>query len=121
LPEKDERDAEPKKLQRKNSSSALFLIEGGKKSAEVETKQLEKTRKLLVEVESWRPFSRALRIEDRRLLNRMLEKIWSFDDAVENSKEGYETEAFLLGLLILQQKTIDQLEEMIVERKKSGA
>jgi len=74
--------------------------------------------KLLFEVESWRSFAKALRLEDRQRLNRMLEKIWSFNGAVENSKRGYETEAFLLGLLILQQKTIDRLEEMAAEKKK---
>jgi hypothetical protein len=75
-------------------------------------------RKLQQEVESWRPFAKALRLEDRQLLNRMLEKIWAFDSVVENSKEGYETEAFLLSLLILQQKTIDHLEAMLAKRKK---
>ncbi|HXQ92172.1 MAG TPA: hypothetical protein VN739_04140 [Nitrososphaerales archaeon] len=70
-----------------------------------------KTAKLADEIESWRSFAEALRSEDRQLLRRMLEKIWTCSDAVENCKEGYETEAFLLSLLISQQKTIDLLEK----------
>ena len=70
--------------------------------------------KLVEEVKSWRSFAKALRLEDRRLFNEMLEKIWDCADAVENCREGYVTEAFLLSLLISQQKTIDQL----LEKKK---
>ena len=98
------------KKQKGLASSALFLVKKEDKKPE----KLEVRRqKLLDEVESWKSFAQALRIEDRRLLNSMLEKIWPFDSAVENCKEGYETEAFLLGLLILQQKMIDRLEELI--------
>ena len=70
-----------------------------------------KKAKLVDEAESWRSFAEALRSEDRQLLRQMLEKIWAYKDAVENCKEGYETEAFLLSLLISQQKTIDLLEK----------
>jgi hypothetical protein len=62
----------------------------------------------------------ALRLQDRQTLNQLLEKIWAFGEAVEHCKEGYDTEAFLLSLLILQQKTIDRLENL-VERKKASA
>jgi hypothetical protein len=102
-----------KKLRDQKTAAALFPAveeESGKKAAEKE--------KLQFELESWRSFAKALRLEDRQLLNRMLEKIWSFNGAVENSKRGYETEAFLLSLLILQQKTIDRLEEKVAEKKK---
>ena len=77
-------------------------------------------KKLQIEVESWRSFATALRLEDRQLLNHMLEKIWPFTGMVEECKEGYETEAFLLGLLVMQQKTIDRLEEMIAEKKRKA-
>ena len=100
-------------------SSTLFLKD---EKSSTENDDSEGEKKLLkLEVESWRPFAKALRLEDRQLLNRMMEKIWPFEGAVERAKEGYETEAFLLGLLILQQKTIDRLEEMMAEKKKRTA
>ena len=70
--------------------------------------------KLAEEVGSWKSFEKALRLPDRELFHAMVEKSWSFSEAVENSKEGYVTEAFLLTLLISQQKIIDQL----LEKKK---
>jgi hypothetical protein len=70
--------------------------------------------KLVEEVKSWKSFEKALRREDRELFHAMVEKIWSCAGAVENSREGYVTEAFLLTLLISQQKLIDQL----LEKKK---
>ena len=70
--------------------------------------------KLAEEVSSWKSFEKALRLQDRELFHAMVEKSWSFSEAVENSREGYVTEAFLLSLLISQQKLIDQL----LEKKK---
>jgi hypothetical protein len=70
--------------------------------------------KLVEEVNSWKSFEKALRLQDRNLFHEMVEKSWSFSEAVENSREGYVTEAFLLSLLISQQKLIDQL----LEKKK---
>ncbi len=73
----------------------------------------QKTRppKLVDEVDSWKLFAKALRLEDRKLFQEMIEKIWSYTDAVENSGEEKVTEAFLLSLLISQQKIIDKLLE----------
>ena len=72
--------------------------------------------KLVEEVDSWNAFAKALRLEDRKLFQEMVEKSWSYADAVESSREENVTEAFLLSLLISQQKTIDKLEE---KRKRS--
>lgn len=98
------------KNQRRISSSSLILPK-----EESNEKKENQRKKLEIEIESWRPFAAALRLEDRQLLNRILEKIWPFTNMVEECKEGYETEAFLLGLLILQQKTIDRLEEILAK------
>lgn len=112
--------ATEKMTKRKNKivvppSSTLFPIEEDEKGS---SKNDDEKKLLQFEIESWRPFAKALRLEDRQLLNRMMEKIWPLESAVESAKEGYETEAFLLALLILQQKTIDRLEEMLTEKKK---
>jgi hypothetical protein len=125
--ELQQRQQKKREADTSTASSTLFLVER-KKPAEKDndllaererTRKIGRSSKLQDEVQSWRSFARALRIEDRQLLNHVLEKIWPFDGAVESCKEGYETEAFLLGLLILQQKTIDRLEAMIgTERKK---
>jgi hypothetical protein len=73
-----------------------------------------KAPKLVEEIQSWKSFAKALRREDRQLFHAMVEKIWNHAEAVENSREGDVTEAFLLSLLISQQKIIDQL----LEKKK---
>ena len=121
LPEVTVVEKKNKKRSKKGSSSTLFLVEKKNFSEKLSNEQALKigNQKLREEVESWRSFAQALRIEDRQLLNQMFEKIWAFDGAVENCKEGYETEAFLLGLLILQQKTIDRLEEMVEKVRRS--
>jgi hypothetical protein len=103
LPEK----IDPRK--QKRPAASFFLVN---REEEKETKPVAEHRKLLDEIESWRAFMQALRLQDRQALNQLLEKIWAFDNVVENCKEGYETEAFLLSLLILQQKTIDRLERI---------
>jgi len=112
---------EEKTKEGKRRFSAFFLLEKkSEKEAKRNSNAGRRKNKLLDEVESWRSFAQALRIEDRRLLNSMLEKIWEFESAVESCKEGYETEAFLLGLLILQQKTIDYLEGLVAAAKKKA-
>ena len=86
-----------------------------KEETELAVAQEQHTRPRLVEeVKSWKSFEKALRLQDRELFHAMVEKIWSFSEAVENSGEGYVTEAFLLSLLISQQKLIDRL----LEKKK---
>ena len=69
--------------------------------------------KLKAEIDSWHSFIQSLRFEDRQFLRDMLSKAWRYADAVENSKEGYTTEAFLVSLLISRQKNINWLEEEI--------
>jgi len=73
--------------------------------------------KLKFELDSWPYFEGALRLEDRTLLRKMNEDIVKCAEAVENCKEGYETEAYLLTLLIHQQKFIDFLETKLQVRK----
>jgi bacterioferritin (cytochrome b1) len=69
--------------------------------------------KLKEEIDSWSLFVESLRLEDRETFKRMVEKIWTFSDSVEICKDEYTTEAFLLSILISQQKTIDWLENQI--------
>ncbi len=74
--------------------------------------------KLKAEVDSWRPFVEALRFEDRQLLRGLISDAWKYADAVENSKEGCTTEAFLIALLLSRQKEIDRLESEITKLKQ---
>lgn len=69
--------------------------------------------KLKEEIDSWSLFVESLRLEDRETFKRMVEKIWTFSDSVEICKDEYTTEAFLLSILVSQQKTIDWLENQI--------
>ncbi|MDG6999543.1 MAG: hypothetical protein JRN15_10555 [Nitrososphaerota archaeon] len=62
------------------------------------------------EVESWRPFWASLRKEDREMFERALDLIWDYADAIESSseREMNSTEAFLLSVILAQQKIIER-------------
>lgn len=63
------------------------------------------------EVESWRPFWASLRKEDREVFERVLGLVWDYADAIESSSEREinSAEAFLLSVILAQQKIIERL------------
>lgn len=63
------------------------------------------------EVESWRPFWASLRKEDREVFERVLDLVWDYADAIEASSEREinSAEAFLLSVILAQQKIIERL------------
>ncbi len=62
------------------------------------------------ELESWRPFWASLRKEDQQLFERALLQVWDYAEAIESSSklEMNPTEAFLLAVILAQQKILDE-------------
>ena len=67
-------------------------------------------RLLREELESWRPFIEALRLEDRRVAREMTESCWRYLEAIEQSGKEYLTEPFFLTVLIVQEKRLRGFE-----------
>jgi hypothetical protein len=67
-------------------------------------------RLLRQELESWRPFVEALRLEDRRLAREMMESCWRYVEAIEQSGKDYTTEPFFLTVLLIQERRIRGFE-----------
>ena len=63
------------------------------------------------EIESWKGFPSALRIEDLELWNAMIKEIRdSLGEAVEKSEKPFTTDPFFMALLLAQQRTIRRLQ-----------
>jgi bacterioferritin (cytochrome b1) len=75
--------------------------------------------KLKQEIDSWSLFVESLRLEDREVFKSMIQKSWAYSDSVEICRDEYTTEAFLISLLISQQKTIDWLKNQLEMSKIS--
>jgi hypothetical protein len=71
------------------------------------------TAKLRDEIESWTPFLESLRPEDKELFKEMIQRSWDYADSVEVCGEEYITEAFLVSLLVSQQKKINFLANQV--------
>ena len=67
-------------------------------------------RLLREELESWRPFIEALRLEDRRVARELLESCWRYLEAIEQSRRDYQTEPFFLTVLLAQEQRLRGLE-----------
>ena len=67
-------------------------------------------RLLKEELESWRPFIEALRLEDRRIARETMESCWRYVEAIEQSGKDYLTEPFFLTVLLVQERRLRGLE-----------
>ena len=67
-------------------------------------------RLLREELESWRPFVEALRLEDRQVARDMMERCTRYVEAIEASGKEYITEPFFLSVLLVQEKQIRAFE-----------
>ncbi|MFI5420204.1 MAG: hypothetical protein ACHQ1H_04495 [Nitrososphaerales archaeon] len=70
-------------------------------------------------LDSWQSFADALPTTDREIFLRIIEEASQYEDGIENSIEGHDTEAFLLSILLAQQKKIQELREFIQTRKEA--
>ena len=70
--------------------------------------------RLKEEIDSWRPYSEALRQEDREIFRDMMNSVAaSYNDAVDRAERGYDTEAVMMSILLAQQKTITWLSNLL--------
>jgi hypothetical protein len=75
-------------------------------SKEDESRFYSRTKK---EIDTWRPYVEALRMNDRQTLRDMLNSASSYSDAINHAERGYDTESLLMSIILNQQKTIDWL------------
>lgn len=78
--------------------------------------------RLKKEIDSWRPYSEALRHEDREVFREMISGIHPYGDAFKRAERGYDTEALIMSILIRQQKSINWLSGLahrLRDEKKS--
>jgi hypothetical protein len=62
------------------------------------------------ELNAWEKSIDSLSPEDRKALDRAIQKAMPYLDFVENAAPGHETETLLLGVLLAQQKRIEELK-----------
>jgi len=76
----------------------------------VATEERASARLLREELESWRPFVEALRLEDRKVAREMMESCWRYAEAIEQSGKDCLTEPFFLTLLLSQERRLRGFE-----------
>ena len=64
---------------------------------------------LAKEIQSWKSFGDTLRLEERKLFNKMLRQCYSHIKAINAKGEPYSTESLLLSLILTQHQMIEFL------------
>jgi len=66
------------------------------------------------EIDTWRPYVEALRIDDRQILRDLINSVSSsYGEAMNKAERGYDTESLLISLILDQQKTINWLSSRV--------
>jgi len=82
--------------------------------SENEDSQGKVARRLKDEIDSWRPYAEALRLEDREVFREMLNSVTaSYTEAIDRAERGYDTESVMMSILLNQQKTIGWLSALL--------
>lgn len=68
-----------------------------------------KEETLQKEIESWNGFAYALRKEDRKLFQKMLDECYKYQEAINAKGQPFPSEALLMALIFVQHKMIDLL------------
>ncbi len=63
------------------------------------------------ELNAWQESIDSLSFEDRTAVDRAIQNAMPYWDFVENAPPGHETEGLLLGVLLAQQKRIEELKQ----------
>ncbi|HXQ92043.1 MAG TPA: hypothetical protein VN739_03490 [Nitrososphaerales archaeon] len=74
--------------------------------------------KLKEELEAWQKFSSSLPPSERAAFESAVENAMQYGDFFEDAPRGHETEAFLLSILLSQQKKIEELKRTFANQKK---
>ncbi len=77
--------------------------------------------KLKEELDAWQKYSDSLLPDDRAALERTIQNAMQYGEFVEDAPRGHETEAFLLSILLSQQKKIEELKRAFANQKKDWA
>ncbi len=75
---------------------------------------------IMEEIESWRGFGDALRIEDRELFRNMLRSCYEYTPSMHAKASPFSVEALLMSLLLLQHKTITRMAGEMRELKAAA-
>ena len=87
--------------------------------SENEDSQGKVARRLKDEIDSWRPYADALRLEDREVFREMLNNVAaSYTEAIDRAERGYDTESVMMSILLNQQKTIRWLAGTLKRMKE---
>lgn len=70
------------------------------------------------EIESWKGFPWALRKEDLDLWNRMIDDVRDLKCAIEDSGKPILTDAFFMGLLLVQFKIIKRFSREVSDLRQ---
>ena len=63
------------------------------------------------EIESWKGFAMALRGDDKRRFERLLEVCYNYAAAIGTKPESLSMEALLMAIILEQERTIQRLEK----------
>ena len=66
------------------------------------------------EIESWKSFGDSLRLEDRKIFEKMVQQCYKYIRAINTKGEPYTTESLMLSLILIQHKMI----EFLIDSKK---
>ena len=70
------------------------------------------------ELDAWQKYSDSLPADDRAAFERAIQNAVQFGEFVEGAPRGHETEAFLLSILLSQQKKIEELKRVFANQEK---
>ena len=66
------------------------------------------------EIDTWRTYAEALRLDDRQTLRDMLSSVLtSYAEAINSAERGYDTESLLMSIVLDQQKMINWLSARV--------
>lgn len=71
-----------------------------------------------MEIEKWKEFRRALRVEDQKAFDELINKVRLHVSAAGHATRPNPVEAMLLSMLLEQQKTLTRLQAELAELKK---
>lgn len=69
------------------------------------------------EIESWKGFGQALRGDDKRRFEHLLEICYRYAAAIGTKPESLSTEALLMAIILEQERAIQRLERKVNDQK----
>ena len=76
--------------------------------------------RVVKEIESWRPFGETLRVDDRQLYREMMQQVCEYLPSMEGKAEPFPNDALFMGLIFLQHRMIEELNERVGRLERKG-